>query len=1051
MSNQNALWDNDRVSDIESQYSSLSDSTVSRKSSKRWNRETGSGHRRIPVGMNFSDEVVKQVRKDYGIDPLIAPSQEYHDHPHLALQRNLLEVRAMKEIKHTRGDVLIWDVGSGARRHAKHRIHCLCPYLQPGDDLRLNLASRNGNTVCAHRLQDCTCGVPDVLLFVHSAYYFGVNEMISQIKRSTFKEAYVVGHLFKDAFGSFAYGEGDYYFDLSSKEDWVVTKVKGNAHTYQHPPLPWDGYMGANDEGETLGVEQVARMGDTYLWRVVVTPHVPPPSTLDWRSAVVDVDHMGPIHVPGYDAITKQCLAANDRVEVQVDHLIGRYGYLFTYTRNGRIYIPRGVIEDVATELVRKVRDPALMADVVYKMKAAVKKSRLPAGARLDAVTIGSALAFNINVQNEVDTGHTIASRYSYLWRLHERVHSLVPVKATSLMCLGLYLFLLICWSTLVGVFDVEVAWSGKVKAIVSAALIAPPFVILLLVFGSFCLGRYHARRTMDNWSRTLFTESLTSHIVDDAARPLLFNFPANPHLRPPVVPPACGTIEIGPDPRPPKHPGRLRLPLTLDGVGVAEAVPSAPRTDQESEVTAITLRMLTAPTVVVPTAYDKFISMEGDGARSLMNIRCTGYDQMYDEWINQAKFPKAVREKFHRAWDKCNRGESVPPVGMFNAFVKFEKMKAMTMEAMEGLKTRLINGPPDAVKVAVGPWTAQLYNRLVHVWDGVQSKICYASGKTPDHIGRVIDQFVESCGGFQNVIGVWDDCTAYDSTLENELLALRDVVYPRVGFPAQTMAWLHSVSPKGVTPHGVKYDLGKKMIRVPWSGEQVEVPMEKLRSGEMDTNLIGTIVNAIAHESGLPADDKWLMLVCGDDNLLLYYRAHFKKSIADDLLEHLRDLGLQPTQGISEDRADWEFCSKLLWEGWDPQLRRVQTVLGPKPARWLHRVGWALNGPNEPNFREVMLSSYQDVNHIPLLGAYVYRGLQVSSTMRRTGRVWSEMKHVSKKFDCTEHNYSMLEKRYGVTREHVEEFHIKVSQIMEPRTVISLPWIISAVKRDEE
>jgi len=1047
----NALWDNDGVSDVESQHTSLSGSTGSRKSSKRWNRESGSGHRRIPVGMNFSDEIVKQVRKDYGFDPILASSLEYHDHPHLAIQRNLLEVRALKEVKHTRGDVLIWDVGSGARRHAKHRIHCLCPYMQAGDEARHNMASRNGNSVCTHTLQQCVCGTPDVLLFVHSAYYFGLGEMIKQIKRTTFKEAYVVGHLFKDAYGAFAYDEGEYCFDLSSREDWVITKVKGNAHEYRHPPLAWDGKMGVNDQGENLQVEQLVRMGDTYLWRLTIGKGQPVTAVLDWRAAVVNPDHMGPIHVPGFDAITKQSLAANDRLEVQVDHLVGRYGYLFTYTRNGRIYIPRGTIETVASKLVRKTRDPALMADTVFKFTAALQSSRLPAGAKLDAITIGSALAFNINVQNEVDTGHTITSRYASLWKLHTVVHSLVPVKATSLICIGLYFFLLICWSTLVGVFDSEMAWSGQAKSAFAVGLVAPPFIYLVFVCCKFSLGKYHARRTMDNWSRTLFTESLTSHIVDDSAMPSLIAYPANPGLRAPLLPPACGSIEIGNDPRPPKHPGRQALPLTLDGVGVAEATPSAPRTDQESEVTAITLRMLTAPTVVVPTAFDKFISMAGDGARKLLEIRCVGYDDMYVDWMNQAKFPKAVREKFSRAWDKCNRGDSIPSTGIFNAFVKFEKMKAQTMDALEGLKTRLINGPPDAVKVAVGPWTAQLYKRLLGVWDGINSKICYASGKTPDEIGKVIDAFAESCGGYRNIVGIWDDCVTYDSTLENELLSVRDKVYPKVGFPEKVMKWLHSVSPKGVTPHGVKYDLGKKKIRVAWSGELLEVAMEKLRSGEMDTNLIGTIINAIAHESGLPAEHKWLMLVCGDDNLLLYYRGDFRIEIANDLLSHLRDLGLKPTQGISEERADWEFCSKLLWEGKDPQTGAIHCVLGPKPARWLHRVGWALNGPNEPNFREVMLSCFQDVHHIPLLGEYVTRGLQVSATQKRSGRVWSEMKHVSKMYNCTEYNYSMLETRYGLTRVQVEEFSRRVSIIMEPRTVISLSWIVSAVKRDEE
>jgi hypothetical protein len=297
-------------------------------------------------------------------------------------------------------------------------------------------------------------------------------------------------------------------------------------------------------------------------------------------------------------------------------------------------------------------------------------------------------------------------------------------------------------------------------------------------------------------------------------------------------------------------------------------------------------------------------------------------------------------------------------------------------------------------------------------------------------------------------MIGVWDDMTTYDATCENELLAKRKQVYPAVGMPDLAMAWLDSVTPAGRTTHGCEFELGEKVVPL-WDGQQVKI--RKLFSGEMDTNLIGSIINAEAHESGIPQNLAHLMLVCGDDNFILFRKDQFDISVANDLKEHLELLGLRPTQGVSTNRADWEFCSKLFWFGMDRQSGRLQTVLGPKPGRWLHRIGWTVNTPNGMNFREAMLSSAQDVNHIPLLGEYVKKGIAVSGHMKRAGKEWSEMKHVSKMFDPCPENYPIIASRYGLGFTHLEEYQRTLEQVSVRQCVIDLPWIAAAAKRDEE
>lgn len=1058
------LRDNDEGSiDLESQVSERSDATGDSR-----NRAAQKSQAKVqkPVRMNFPAKVVEQFQRDYGIDPILATSETYHLHPHLAYQRNRLEEVALKYAvrEATKPNPLIWDIGSGARRHAHYNIHCLCPYLQPGDAERLNACIRNGNSVCEHTLQTCTCSTPDILLFVHSAYYFTVAELTKSIMQSQLKTAYVVGHRFPEAFGSLAYGEAQYKLDLTSQALTIEMTAKGNSHVYRHPPLPWDVASLATTpmpvvDGIQLSVVVLANVGDTYLWRV--TPRFDEPlipwTYANWKEQIKDERHTGVIHMPGFDQVTKQCAAANGVMEVEVDCVYGRGHWLFMESKRGKVYMPRGLVEDVAFELTNKPRNPALWADASYLVKRALRRCALPPDEKLKALTLGTAMAFTYNVPNEVDAMQTITNRYDTLWKMHAQLTNLVPLKTISVWVLWLLAFACLVTFVLVVLMQPQLHGDGDTNLRAYAEWEGLPLLLLICVLVvtilcccRFCVARYQSRRTADNWATTLFHEERPSNIVGQvSSQPSVTSFPVFNGLREALVP-GMGTLTVGEDPRPRKHPGAPRIGLHLEGIATSLAVPTAPRTDAESEIVAITNRIMTAPTEVDKSAYDKFMDVGSRlSSQLLMAIRIVGSPTMYVDWINQTKFSLAVRDKFRKAYETKVLGNWVPSVGEYHAFVKFEKMKALTMELLiEGLKTRLINGPPDAVKVAVGPWTARLQSALVNAWDGYKCPILYASGRTPDYVGRACDDFARANGGWENMIGIWDDCVTYDSTLENELLAKRQQVYPAVGFPEITMKWLNSTAPRGRTTHGVTYELGKKKVTI-WDGQEVNAI--KLFSGDMDTNLIGSIVNGEAHESGLPRDYPHLMLVTGDDNFILARRDLTNIHVTEGLRAHLEALGLKPVQGVSVDRHDWEFCSKLFWWGRDRQTGQVQTVLGPKPGRWLHRIGWTVNAPKGMNFRAAMLSSAQDVNHIPLVSDYVRKGLAVTGHMKARGNEYSEMKHVSKMYDPVPENFRILEGRYGLNEPHIAEFEATLQQVTVRQVIIDLPWIAAAAKRDEE
>jgi len=1031
---------NEFEADIESQASDSLGSTASRKS----NNSTKSPKLRpYPVGMNMTEGQFENFKKKYLIEPILSRSEVPHMHPYLAYERDRLELEALKCIGRT---PFVVDVGSGARRHAHYNLHCLCPYLQPGDQRRLQEGIRNGNSICSHRLQDwCTChgSTPDTFLFVHSAYYIPVHDLVEAINKSTHRCIYVVGHLFDEAFGSLGDGEAQYRVNLKSASPEIIMKVSGNAHEYRHPPLPWDGEE-AHYNGRALFVELITKLGDTCLWRVCLGNEYLPRIPVDWQSACVDITQIGPVHVPGWDSVTKQALTRNSVLEVEVDCVYGKGKYLMGSTRSGRVYIPKDLVSATARHFHGRVRDPALMLDVIHYVKRGLASSRIPEHERLMSQTVIAAMAFNLNVRNEIDVTNTIVSRYSAVWKMHEILTTLTPLRVCSWVTI-------VWWGCFfLGLSLVYLFLGPAYRLELGAGSIAVTSMVVALFWAAFMYKRWQSRRTTDNWSSTLFHEEEVSHITGGISSSLARTaFPPYSQLRAPLIPPHGAILEVGPDPCPPKHPGSIRPVMNLGGIGFSTAVPTAPRTDQDSEITAITHRILRSDTVVKRHAVEKFYDLtttpEG---RRLLAMRVVGSQTMYLDWINQPKFSLGQRNKFLKAYNEEVRNDKEPKLGThFNTFAKFEKLKVLTQESIEALKTRLINGPPDAVKVAVGPWTARLYKELKEAWNGRDCRILYASGMTPDEIGRRCDEFAETHGGWDNMMGVWDDCTAYDSTLQNDLLAIREQLYPAIGFPALTMKWMMSTGSSGLSKHGVKFKLGKKVC---WDGVIRDIRI--LFSGEMDTNIIGTIVNGLAHSSGLP-DTPYLMLVCGDDSFILFPKDTQELfQVASNLRDHLVDLGLEPTQGISPHRGDWEFCSKLFWPAIDKQTGAVRTVLGPKPGRWLHRIGWSLTKPDSQNFRSAMLSSMADVAHIPLLSTYVTVGLALSHGQKARGKEdYSELKHVTKAYQQHPFALTMLHERYGLTAQSVLAFCETLKLCKVAPCVFECSWIEAAAKRDEE
>lgn len=999
-----------------------------------------------PVGLNMSETAVKQFRKEYGFAPILRSSEEFSLHPHLAWGRNSLEKLALKRIDREFGrEVLIADVGSAARavRMKNIKVHCICPNLQSGDAARLSAIKRvpgAKDKVCTHTLQTCTCGPFDVLLFTHSAYYFSWEDLKQALSKTSTKVGFVVGHLFPEAFGQFAYGEGQYEYVRRDGYIRVVTKAVGNTHAYEHEPLLWDFGREVGDRESSLDVEIVAKSLDTYLFRVQLTERpVSRKVYSSWVDQVVDESHQGPITIPGNDLVTRASRAANAVLELEVDHLYGFGPICYTISERGFVFVPRGAVVEAASRIAYKQRDPATFQDVAHVIRNAVSVSRLPDNHRLGAVTLGTALAFTMNVVNETDAMHTITSRFSKRWNQLNTLLHLVPIATWSIYSISFVL----CILFLIALSTFAIPYDDHLIGIVVVSV----FVVFLFFVccGFWCKRRYE-RRQIDTWAQTLFVEGRATN-VDPGVRPLGQSmFPPNHTLVEPLLPAEGTTMNVGTDRAVPKHPGKTPIAIRAGGTVFSTATPSVTADTQAAEVVALTHRVLMPPTTVMPTALGRYCIWEDTPAgRALMKVRIARMPDEFEGWVSQPKFTQSIKDKFRKLrqrWEGKYVGSKV-----YRSFVKVEKNKTHTVEGAPKLKPRLIQGPPDEVKVMLGPIISKIYKAVREAWSGGESQVVYCSGLTPDEIGRHCDTFAEANGGWGNMTAYWSDCRRFDSTAENEVQKPVQDMYRRMGMTDVEYHWLKCTR-NGVTKHGVKYGFGDKNV-MNVDGTTTREPRVQINSGEMDTNLKGTVINCQAHQSGLPPM-RYLMLVCGDDIFILFVKAEFTLKVRDDLVQHVKDLGLDVEWGASDRRGDWEFCSKLFW--WGELGGREYTVLAPKVGRLLSRVGWNLTKPGSENFRATLLGLKDDVFHVPLLNRYVDVHLAVTSGMKAVGKPeWTEMKHVSRRFNPTPLNMGILAERYGLTRQHVDEFAILLARVRagEPN-VISYPWIEGMVKRDE-
>lgn len=992
----------------------------------------------------------KQIlwRDLFGTNPR-GPSGHFNPHGMLAAQRFVCEKAACEELLRNGDDVVVADVGGAPHRtyeHLKSQGRYLIPQVHAADRTRRGRVPREAaENVCTHRFEECTCheGKRHCFLFTHSAYYLDPMWLWTKLNHELCVDAISVEHWFSDMFGGF-YGEASWMIHRET----VSMTVTGNSQPYIHTLPPWQcGWVGAR--GEMIEAEVLKDMGGCT--RVVrLHPGLSagsPQRPLIWGDVEADVNSQGPVQ---FSTAVRNAVQDNARfTQITFDvNRVWKFGpVLYTdFCFRGEtveITVPVNGVAQVAAFVVNRARTPELFTEVSHNQKNRLLRSRIPPEILPQVLTAMVALGFIVNLNNEIDTLHTMTTRFSWSMKAHSvllQFGSLGVRWWPYILCL----FLLILVGASVGSVFEDEDWQ-RVVTVVGA---------LLLLSLCWCCGRgvvalnraWHVYM-QDGWVRTYADDNNPRVPLLGNAFDLQRNLPlpGSRYVRPcPPEEEQQGFISLGASREREFEPNRgLVSGVVLDG-----ALPNVLATTQAAEESAVTNRILVArenPTEEGLQEYERAI-LEHPVFTGIPVGLDTGR-AYFMKWIDKIRksYPKQYVDAMVDTWQRF-QGVECPPVAT-KAFLKVEKSAAtVNADAAKATKPRLIQPPEDVDKAMTGPAVWQLWCKIRNYWDGIKSPVMYCSGYTCSEIGARVDAFIEE---HEDVVAWSVDQATYDATLSFPVQKPVLGLYTRLGMPSWLKSWLIRVRSRGTTPNGVSYvptrvydfedevsatnfaeEYRKHKFKVFFCGPklgtdfwQVIIEDFQMTSGRMDTNLTDTTVLVGATVPKIPKEVPFLLLVCGDDGFLMLRKEH--AHIVNDIVAFQRSIGLKPEGVVTDDRSKWEFCSKLFWYAVDPATGKTVTVLGSKPFRGIARMGMNTTVPGAANAAAAALSVRIDSGHVPFLGPFADRTYELckESKMKPTGKPeWSALR-TDKRYNPSVLNWTICLARYGLGPEQEEEF----------------------------
>jgi len=747
---------------------------------------------------------------------VVQPGGRQHPHAVLAIERKLAEAQAYALVAPNQGFVA--DIGGNPARHffAGRRVWCLCPILDPMDELRENSRAQFP-LHCNHAAPNCPhLGMAESALFVHSIYYLTPQQVLATLLATRTHSGASCHYQFDEPRGSHAGGEGQWKIDGKT----VLYTVSGGK-TYSHSTCDWLRHGYYEDSQGAMAWDTQGMVGECRLVQFRVVQRYPgwkSPAPVSLLSSLKDPNYYGEVVVYGaaQDQITFWARMAEVKIPTSLVVSLGKF--LSFDSKEISMVVAKAFVDECALHIAGRARNSDTLGELTNWARKRVTSYHVPIDEQAGAVVAASVLAFVKNMDLEVSLYGGLSfvksmSLFGSLSDRHEAARTLkterIPTKwvATGLLLLvlttrrrapaasmfGSWPFIRRLWEwrewiALVGLFWV---WLPKPD---------------LSVYADY-IYRYISYNRRNNTTQP--TPSLPSVPGEDHDLKQLS------HPRDRVT--ALQGIESK----------RRPDALVPAGIQFAGATPSANTADSETELKGIVGRIMD-----YPDADEKSVLAFSDWVKE-------HFDDLFPHrgWLSRDRTKPFIKSTEYQFWRSRFRGASatlidkaydtlitfpIDPVQLHlsnkKAFVKIEKSNPVYSDNVgnPSLKDpRIIQDMDKIILIGVGPWMHSLYHHISMCWNA--NHFIYAmAGRTNEEVGDLVYRIKQTSTDLHYGSG---DVSRMDASVSH-LIDLEHWIYAKFGadktsaFPFAKVPGQHTVydilrinlPTKGYSRHGIKY-----------------------------------------------------------------------------------------------------------------------------------------------------------------------------------------------------------------------------------------------------